>query len=314
MQVVARVLQLPDMPVAEAAAVYMRDCESPSAHTNKARRGDLALFSAYLEAIGVPTMREVTSAHLRSFVAERAAIESPVTASRRAYIVKSFCRWVRAQFPELRDPTFGLRLPKPKKLDPLGFEPEEIEAIKTACSDPRDLAIIEVFHRTGLRCHELVALDWRHLDMARWYLVNVQGKHFRYLDKFLHESARRALLAYLPIRDEVLRQSGVSALTEEMRGRYPLFVSTYQQVAGEPESYRLADKSVYGIVKRAGERVGIDDAHPHRLRHTACYEFYKATNDIALTQQFMGHQSASVTMRYLKRSNKHIEAAIGGMV
>lgn len=301
---------LADISIVDAVAAYLCENESSSHHTNKARRADLNLFAAHVSASGVETMRALTSAHLKSFAAARATVEAPTTATRRIWIVSSFCRWVRAEHPELRDVTFGIKTPKSPAVPPLGFQRHEVDAMKASCADSRDLAVIEVLHRTGIRQHELVRLDWRNLDLVRWYLVDVTAKHFRYLDKPLHESARRALLAYLPIRDELLRESGVGMLPPELRGRFPLFVSNYRTVAGEPESYRLSDKTVWGIVRRAGERAGVSDAHPHRLRHTAAIEFYRQTNDLALTAQYMGHANLSSTSRYLIRNPNEIESAI----
>lgn len=57
---------------------------------------------------------------------------------------------------------------------------------------------------------------------------------------------------------------------------------------------------VYTHIKEAGEAVGIENMHPHRLRHTGITEFYRTTKDALRTQRFAGHSKFHMTRRYIE--------------
>jgi type 1 fimbriae regulatory protein FimB/type 1 fimbriae regulatory protein FimE len=67
----------------------------------------------------------------------------------------------------------------------------------------------------------------------------------------------------------------------------------------------MTSRNVRTIVKRAGERAGVDfPVHPHQLRHACGYRLINAGVDVRTVQQYLGHASISSTVIYTKLDSK----------
>lgn len=65
------------------------------------------------------------------------------------------------------------------------------------------------------------------------------------------------------------------------------------------------------IVNDAAREVGINDSiGTHTLRKTFGYHFYQKTKDVAMLQKIFGHNSPSVTLRYIGINDDMIDAAL----
>jgi len=60
-------------------------------------------------------------------------------------------------------------------------------------------------------------------------------------------------------------------------------------------------KSIYRAFRRAAIRAGLDDVHPHVLRHSAAVHMVASGCEMARVSQYMGHSSISVTERIYAR-------------
>ena len=152
----------------------------------------------------------------------------------------------------------------------------------------RDRAILELLYATGLRVAELVALDWRDLELKERVLRTL-GKGGKERMVPFGRPAQAALRAW---------RSGWTALrARQDAGRLegpdeePLFVN----LRGE----RLTDRSVRRILDRYVDATATaSGVHPHTLRHTFATHLLEGGADLRAIQELLGHSSLSTTQRY----------------
>jgi integrase/recombinase XerD len=73
---------------------------------------------------------------------------------------------------------------------------------------------------------------------------------------------------------------------------------------------RLSRQSCWAIVRRAGERVGLDSQlSPHVLRHSCATHMLDHGADLRVVQELLGHASISTTQVYTKVSPERLRTA-----
>lgn len=163
----------------------------------------------------------------------------------------------------------------------------------------RDHCLISLAMGTGLREHEIVALD-------RGDVVD-QGKIRRRIRLRVFKGSarlperRRVQWAVLP--DECQRKLRMYAL-QIPEG--PLFPSR--------EGGRLSTRQVRELWKRWQRRAGLERHHPfHALRHTFVSAVYEATGDPFLAQQLARHARVETTQIYAHVGDERVERAVRGL-
>jgi len=56
--------------------------------------------------------------------------------------------------------------------------------------------------------------------------------------------------------------------------------------------------SVWYLIKGLAQEAGLENVHPHSLRHSCGYSLVNKGTDIRLIQSYLGHASISSTVRY----------------
>lgn len=144
----------------------------------------------------------------------------------------------------------------------------------------RDVAMLSLMARAGLRVSELVALTMDDLTLnerAGSALVR-QGKGAKERAVALALQARKDLQAYLAVR--------------------PGWTTTrlFFSRTGKP----LATRDVERLVEKFARLAGITrKVTPHMLRHTFATRFLRQGGDLATLQQLLGHTNLVTTARYL---------------
>jgi len=195
------------------------------------------------------------------------------------------------------DPTKGLPLPKIPSRLPDAITVEEAERL---LSQPfpegpaglRDRAILEVLYGCGLRVSELVGLDVGDVDLDEGFL-RVLGKGSKERVVPIGGYAAQAVSAYLTHGRPFLR----SRRSAVQKDRSALFVN---QRGG-----RLTRQAVFGIVKRYGQRAGVD-IHPHTLRHSFATHMLQGGADLRSLQEMLGHADISTTQIYTHVDRSHL--------
>jgi site-specific recombinase XerD len=169
---------------------------------------------------------------------------------------------------------------------PERLEPGQVNALVASCDTStvigiRDLAILTVLARLGLRAAEVAALSLEDIDWRAGELV-VRGKGGRSERLPLPVDVGEAIVGYL--RDA--RPSSALDRAVFVRVRAP--------------HHRLSPGAVTYVVEGAALRAGLGRMHAHRLRHTAASELLRAGATLPEVGQVLRHRHARSTAIYAK--------------
>ena len=140
----------------------------------------------------------------------------------------------------------------------------------------RDLALLRIFYRCGLRCTEALDLKPRDLHLARNEIRVNAGKG----DKDRIVWADPTTIAYLE-------------RWRDIRPKSDFFFCTLHGT-------RLDDSHVRHMVARRGAKAGIEiRVHPHMLRHSFASELLEEGYTISAVQKLLGHERLDTTQVYL---------------
>ena len=174
-----------------------------------------------------------------------------------------------------------------------------LAALDTEAS-ARDYVLVAMAAWTGLRVHELVALDWSQLVTEagnvrrRVVLVAEHTKCNIGGDIVVPERLRWRLAQYRTWCD----RRGLA-----VKGDAPVFVSR--------NGNRISVRRVQQVWKAVQAQVGIDRPYKmHALRHYYGTTMYSTSKDIRLTQVAMRHKSIGSTMIYTHVSERDVETAV----
>lgn len=153
-----------------------------------------------------------------------------------------------------------------------------------AWQDKRNVALLQVLARAGLRISEALALTVSDLTLNErsGLLLVRQGKGRKERRVPLGAEVRAALRAYLAVRPTPVN-GAASAM---------LFLSRSWQP--------LAARDVQRLLTEAARRAGLEKkVTPHTLRHTFATRFLQSGGDLATLATLLGHSSVATTTRYL---------------
>ena len=169
---------------------------------------------------------------------------------------------------------------------PKGLEPVQVRQLRAACDAStvvgnRDLAILTLLLRLGLRRDEVARLGLDDIDW-RAGTIRVRGKGNRHEQLPLPPDVGRRLAEYLR-----------HARPGDAQGR-TVFVRHFAP------HHALGASRVSGIVADAARRAGLGRIHAHRLRHTAATELFRAGASLPEIGQILRHRRAETTAIYAK--------------
>jgi integrase/recombinase XerD len=169
---------------------------------------------------------------------------------------------------------------------PKRLEARQVEALLASCEKDtakgvRDLAILTMLSRLGLRAGEIAGLQLDDIDWRSGEIV-VHGKGARSERLPLPADVGEAIAAYL--REG--RPANVAARTVFVGVRAP--------------HRALRSRSVSDVVLAAGNRAGLGRIRAHRLRHTAASEMLRAGASLPEIGQVLRHRRVASTAIYAK--------------
>lgn len=173
----------------------------------------------------------------------------------------------------------------PKGFLPRGLGDEVLAALLAGCDTStlvgrRDLAVLTLLSRLGLRAGEVAALELDDVDWHHGELV-VRGKGSRRDRLPLPIDVGEALAAYLS------------------EGRPPVESRALFLRVNAPID-AMSASNVTMIVRRACERAGVAPAGAHRLRHSAATAMLRAGASLAEIGQVLRQSHAATTAIYAK--------------
>ncbi len=177
---------------------------------------------------------------------------------------------------------------------------EQGRLLEITARDPgalRDHMLIAVALGTGLRLHEILALnvgevtrDGKPRSRVRLKVAKGGRTGDIILPRRLQTKVRRIL---------VWKARG----GESLEPGAPLLISNLGR--------RLSKRRAQQVFANWQERAGLDQRHTfHQLRHSAVNGVYRETKDILLTQRFARHSSVLVTSIYLHPTDEDLARSV----
>lgn len=281
--------QLPT-PVGDAYAAFVlaRQAQNVTAKTLAYYAYTLPPFVAYCEQSDAATIDRVTAGTVRAYLVRlQAGSLSPSTIHGAARAIRALLRFCAED--GLIDVAPRFPMPKlPRKILP-AFEPSDVDRLLDACLYDRDRLIILFLVDTGLRAAELCALDGGDIDPNTGAVLVRNGKGQKQRTVYLGARTRRALGWFW-----------------RMEGRpgqnRPVWVSSF---TGD----RLTDSGLRQMLKRLGERAGVQHCHPHVFRRSFALWSLRGGMDLHTLAALMGHADIGVLRQYLALSGRDLQRA-----
>ena len=165
------------------------------------------------------------------------------------------------------------------------FSQEELERLKSACENYRDLALVGFLYSTGCRVSEAISINRESIDFDR-HELNVVGKGDKERTVYLTEVSVMYLRLYLSGR-----QDNNPALFIGKGGR------------------RLTKNGVETALKRIGAKAGVENVHPHRFRRTLATSMIDRGATLQDVQMILGHEDIRTTQVYVYTNQRNVKNA-----
>jgi integrase/recombinase XerC len=233
---------------------------------------------------------------------QRRLAPAPATYHRRFLVLRRFMRWVSRR-EGVADPFLDLDAPPKPRQESDWLTPEEFQRMLAGAAQPRrrhsgiierDQLVLFALVTTGLRRSELMALNWRDLDLdgPRPSLLVRRGKGGK------------------PRRQPLAPQLATDLKQLQRRVRPGGTDPVFRGLAGG----RLQPKVLAAIIKRAAKRAGLEKrVTAHTLRHTAATWLRQQTGDTRLVAEYLGHADLSTVSRYAHVAEHELHEATAAL-
>lgn len=141
----------------------------------------------------------------------------------------------------------------------------------------RDHLIMLMMYRHGLRVSEAVSLKLSDINLTESRIWVQRLKNGLSVEQPIDGEELRAIKRYMSARHDHLPW---------------LFVSERQQP--------LTRQSINYLVKAAAQRAGLENVHPHTLRHSCGYYLANKGYELRLIQDYLGHKDPKHTVHYTR--------------
>lgn len=253
-------------------------------------RNVLAFLGKDVEDINAMDLR-----YYFSYMREKKGIKMTTLETRMHYL-SSFWNFLNVEEITSSNPVRRIGRLKVEKEIKKPYSTKEMEALREACDNMRDRALVEFLYSTGVRISEAVALNVGDINMERCDLV-VYGKGSKERVTYLTEAAKYHLERYLRAR---CMEEG---LTLEELAEKPLFVSNNKH------HKRLTNNGIQYMLRGLGKKAGVKNVHPHRFRRTIATDLLSRDMPIEQVKEFLGHVKLDTTLIYCTIKEENVRAS-----
>lgn len=234
-------------------------------------------------------IRKMTTDEIRAYLVDyqQRGGCSKVTVDNIRRNISSFFSWLEEEDYILKSPMRRIHKIKTKTVVKEVITDENMEKMRDACDELRDLAIIDLLYSTGIRVGELVRLNISDVNMEQRECV-VFGKGDKERRVYFDAKAKIHLMEYLATR----------------RDNNPaLFVSLYGM------HDRLQISGVEIRLRELGRRLSLDRIHPHKFRRTMATRAIDKGMPIEQVQKILGHSQIDTTMKYAIVNQNNVKSS-----
>ncbi len=234
-------------------------------------------------------LNEVTTYDIRFYLsyrrekAETKVSNRTLDGLRRCY--SSFFSWLSAEGLIGRNPCAAIKQIKYRKEVKKPYSAAELEKLRMACTNVRDLALLDFLYCTGCRVSEVARLNIDDVDFENMECT-VLGKGNKERTVYLSEVASMNLENYISSRKD---------------GKEALFVGKGTE--------RLGKNGIEVLLKRIGKKAEVSNVHPHRYRRTLATNLLDRGMNIQDVAVILGHADLKTTQVYCYISQKNVKTA-----
>lgn len=157
---------------------------------------------------------------------------------------------------------------------------DDVRKLIKNASNPRDRAIIHTLGIAGLRRSEVANLKMKDVNLEASEIFVRQGKGKKDRIVMIDSELGEALEVWLVYRDS-------------MKPKTEYLFCNLHGTAG------LKSGRIYFIVRNVAKKAGVENAFPHRLRHSAATFMHESGMDILDIKEQLGHENISTTEGYI---------------
>ena len=223
-------------------------------------------------------VNSIETEDLRNYLSEYQSKNncSKVTIDNVRRILSSFFAWLEDEDYIMKSPVRRIHKVKATQTVKETYTDEELEEMRDACVEIRDLAMVDFLSSTGVRVGELVNLDRVDIDMQERSCV-VLGKGGKEREVYFDARTKIHLQNYLNFRTD---------------NNPALFVSLLRPYD------RLKISGVEIRLRELGKRINIKKIHPHKFRRTMATKAIDKGMPIEQVQVLLGHRKIDTTLQY----------------
>ena len=201
-------------------------------------------------------------------------------------ILSSFFSWLEDEDHILKSPVRRIHKVKAVTNIKETYSDEVLEMMRDNCTEPRDLAIIDMLASTGMRVGEMVLLNRNDIDFNERECV-VFGK------------GNKERVVYFDARTKIHLKNYLQSRTDENPALFVSLKSPYN---------RMNIGGIETCLRRLGKQLGLQRVHPHKFRRTLATMAIDKGMPIEQLQQLLGHKRIDTTLQYamVKQSNVKI--------
>lgn len=229
--------------------------------------------------------KDATTQEIRAWLASLRPKNSNVSINNNRRNLNSYYAYLEDEGEIARSPMRKIHHIKEEKLVKKPFTDEEMELIRNSAQTTRERAMVAFLSSTGCRVGELVGVLTENVNMAERE-VKVYGKGGKERVTFFDAKCKLALELYM----------------QERNDQDPhLFVSR--------RGLGLTTGAVEGIIRKIGQRAGVENCHPHRFRRTVATRAIEHGMPIEQVKELLGHSQIQTTMIYAAVSHESVKTA-----
>jgi site-specific recombinase XerD len=257
--------------------------ERKSPGTIKTYSDGVTGFLRWCEATDTPA--ELTKSAVQTFIADLLdGGAEGATASARQLALRRFSAWLTNEGELETDPLLGLKAPKIDRKVTHALTDDQLRRLIKACQgrtlkDRRDEAIVRLLLETGMRAGELIGMQTSDVDLQRGLVIVRRGKGGKGRVAPFGPQTATAIDRYMRARR-----------THRLADTGALWVGGGGKTIGYSGLWRS--------LKERADAAGIENFHPHLMRHTAATRWLRAGGSESGLMAVAGWSTREMIDRY----------------
>ena len=202
-------------------------------------------------------------------------------------VLNTFFQWMEDEDYIHKNPCRKIKRIKEKKTVKKYFTELDMECLRDACKNIRELALVDLLVSSGVRVGEVPTIKISEIDWNEGNFI-VTGKGNKQRVCYMTVRAKKHIQDYLVAREK----KGI--------------ISDYLFCRMKAPYTQIGKAAIGKVVKLLGERSGVQDIHIHGIRAFFATNLSDKGIPTQVIQALMGHESFSTTSRYYCRPNTKI--------